>query len=212
MKRTLSVIAILAVLGLVLGGCASPEQRAQKLFDQGKYEEVLKKYPDQPVAKQAKDKVAEKMLAEGRYEEILANYADTPSATEATNKIAEKLVAQRKYDEVLTKYPNTWAANMAREGIADQLYENMKIDELVAMYPNTQAGMKARNEMAKAELNRIMKLGKKARVAALRAFLKNPRFQGTDSAIKLRMAVDRVKESSTGEEEARDVEEQGDLR
>jgi len=190
MKRTISVIAILAVIGLVLGGCASPEQRAQKLFDQGKYEEVLKKYADQPVAKQAKDKVAEKMLAEGKYEEILANYADTPSVNEATNKIAEKMVADKRFDDVLKMYPNTPAANMARNALAEQLFADKKMDELVAKYPNTQAGMKARTEMAKVEYDKIMKMkAKKARQAGLEGFLKNPKFAGTEWAMKAQEAL-----------------------
>lgn len=184
MKRTVSIIAILAVLGLVLGGCASPEQRAQKLFDQGKYEEILTKYADLPIAKQAKDKVAEKLLAEGKYEEILAGYSDTPSVGEATNKIAEKMVAEKKFDEVLAKYPNTPAANMARNAVADQLFAEKKIDELVAKYPNTQAGMKARNELAKTEFDKIMKMAKKARQTGLEGFLKNPKFAGTEWAMK----------------------------
>lgn len=193
MKRTLSVIAILAVIGLVLGGCASPEQRAQKLFDQGKYEEVLKKYADQPVAKQAKDKVAEKMLAEGKYEEILANYADTPSVNEATNKLAEKMFADKKFDEVVARYPNTPAANMARQALADQLYADKKIDELVAKYPNTQAGIKARSELAKVEFDKIMKIAKKAaRQTALEGFLKNPKFAGTESAMKAQEALAKL--------------------
>ena len=192
MKRTLSVITILAVIGLVLGGCASPEQRAQKLFDQGKYEEVLKKYQDQPIAKQAKDKVAEKMLAEGKYEDILANYADTPSAAEATNKIAEKMVAEKKFDDVLKLYPNTPAANMARNELANQLYTDKKIDELVAKYPNTQAGMKARTELAKVEFDKVMKMAKKARQAKLEEFLKNPNFARTESAMKAQEQLNRL--------------------
>ena len=192
MKRTITVIAILAVLGLVLGGCASPEQRAQKLFDQGKYEEVLKKYADLPVAKMAKDKVAEKMLAEGKYEEILANYADTPSANDATNKIAEKMFAEKKFDDVLKMYPNTPAANMARNALAEQLYADKKIDELVAKYPNTQAGMKARTELAKVEFDKIMKMAKKARQAGLEGFLKNPEFAGTDCVTKAQEEFQRL--------------------
>lgn len=184
MKRTLSIFVILAVAAMLIGGCASPEQRAQKLFDQGKYEDILKKYADLPIAKQAKDKIAEKMLAEGKYEEILANYADTPSAAEATNKIAEKLVAEKKFDEVLAKYPNTPAANMARNAMAEQLFADKKIDELVAKYPNTPAGVKARNEMAKTEFDKIMKMAKKARQAKLEEFLKNPKFAGTEYAMK----------------------------
>jgi hypothetical protein len=192
MKRTVAIIAILAVFGLVLGGCASPEQRAQKLFDQGKYEEVLAKYPDQPIAKQAKDKVAEGLVKAGKYEEVLANYADTPSVTEATNKIAEKMVADKKYDEVLAKYPNTPAANMARNALAEQLYTDKKFDDLVAKYPNTPAGMKARNELAKTEFEKVMKMKGKKKTAAIEEFLKNPKFAGTESAMKAQEEMNKA--------------------
>jgi hypothetical protein len=155
MKRTVAVIAALIVVGLFLGGCASPEQRAQKLFEQGKYEEILAKYPDQPIAKQAKDKVAEKLVQEGKYEEVLANYSDTPSAAEATNKIAEKMVADKKYEEVLVKYPNTPAANMARNAIADQLYNDKKLDELINKGQVAPAGSEERRNLFRAAFKRI---------------------------------------------------------
>jgi len=184
MKRVCTVVTILAVMGLILGGCASPEQRAQKLFDQGKYEDVLQKYGNLPIAKQAKDKVAEQMLADGKYQEILDNYADTPSKQPAENKLAEGLLNEKKYDEILMKYPNTPAANMARNAVADQLYAEKKIDELVQKYPNSPAGMKARNDMAKEEFDKIMKMPKKKRATELTNFLKNPKYAGTESAMK----------------------------
>ncbi len=162
MKRTVVIIAALAFVGLLLMGCASPEQRAQKLFDQGKYEEVLAKYPDQPIAKQAKDKVAEKMVAEGKYEEVLANYSDTPAAAEATNKIAEKMFTDKKFDEVIAKYPNTPAANMARQTLAQQLYDDKKFDEVIAKYRNTPAGMKALNDKGGEDLKKAKAMKKKA--------------------------------------------------
>jgi hypothetical protein len=195
------LIAAPTVLGLTLlvlwisGAFSTLEQRAQKLFDQGKYEEVLRwptKYANLPIYKQAKGRVAEKMLAEGKYEEILAECADTPSAAEAMNKLAEKLVAEKKYDDALAKYPNTPAANMVRNAMAEQLYYSRKFDELVAKYPNTQAGMKARTEMAKVEFDKIMKMAKKARQAKLEEFLKNPNFARTESAMKAQEQLNRL--------------------
>jgi hypothetical protein len=192
MKRSFQMVAVLLVVGLVLLGCASPEQRAQKLYDQGKYEEVVAKYADQPIAKQAHVKIAEKLIQEGKYEDVLANYADTPSKTEAENKIAEKLYNDKKYDDVLAKYPNTPAANMSRNALADALYadwdkskDDKKRDDLVAKYPNTTAGMKARNEMAKADFDKAMKnKAKKAKMTALEAIVKNPKYAGTEFSMK----------------------------
>ena len=192
MKRSMQVVAVLLVVGLVVLGCASPEQRAQKLYDTGKYEEVVAKYPDQPIAKQARVKIAEKLVVEGKFEEVIANYADTPSKAEAENKLAEKLYNDKKYDEVLAKYPNTPAANMSRNALADALWADYekskdvkKRDELVAKYPNTTAGMKARNELAKAEYDAAMKIPNKAKkIAALEAIVKNPKYAGTEFAMK----------------------------
>jgi hypothetical protein len=73
---------------------------------------------------------------------------------------------------------------MARNAMAEQLFADKKMDELVAKFPNTQAGVKARNEMAKVEFEKIMKMAKKARQASLEGFLKNPKFAGTESAMK----------------------------
>jgi hypothetical protein len=192
MKRSLQVVAVLLVVGLVVLGCASPEQRAQKIYDQGKYEEVIAKYPDQPIAKQAHVKIAEKLVQEGKFDEVLANYSDTPSKTEAETKIAEKLYAEKKYDEVLAKFPNTPAANLSRNALADLLWADYdkskdakKRDELVAKYPNTTAGMKARNELCSADMTKAMKVTVKAKkLAALEALVKNPRFAGTECAMK----------------------------
>jgi hypothetical protein len=192
MKRSMQVVAVLLVVGLVVLGCASPEQRAQKLYDQGKYEEVIAKYPDQPIAKQAHVKIAENLLAEGKYEEVLANYADTPSKAEAENKLAEQLYNDKKYDEVLAKYPNTPAANMSRNALADALWadyekskDDKKRDELVAKYPNTTSGLKARNELAKTEYDKAVKITNKTKkIAALEAIVKNPKYAGTEFAMK----------------------------
>lgn len=189
MKRLIAVVATLALIVLIVGGCATPEQRAQKLFDTGKYQEVLDKYADQPIAKQAREKMAEQMVTEGKFQEVIDNFEDTPAAQEAKNKLAEQLLTEKKYDEILQKYPNTPAANMARNAMADMLYAEKKIDELVKMYPNTPAGVKAKNELAKVEFDKIMKKPKKNRKKAFEDFLKNPKYAGTESAMKAQMEL-----------------------
>lgn len=192
MKRSIQVVAILLVIGFVLLGCASPEQRAQKLYDLGKYEEVVTKYPDQPIAKQARVKIAENLVIEGKYEIVIAQYADTPSKAEAENKLAEKLYIEKKYEDVLAKYPNTPSANLSRNVLADALWADYekskdvkKRDELVARFPNTTAGMKARNVLCNSERDKAMKMTVKAKkLAALEAIVKNPRYAGTECAMK----------------------------
>ncbi|MBU0507674.1 hypothetical protein KKH27_02385 [bacterium] len=183
MKRLIAVVAALAVIVMIVGGCASPEQRAQKLFDEGKYQEVLDKYADQPIAKQAREGLAAKMVTEGKFQEVIDNFGDTPAAQDAKNKRAEQLLAEKKYDEILQKFPNTPSANVARSAVAEGLYAEKKIDELVMKYPNTPAGVKARNELAKEEFDKLMKKPKKDRKKLYEEFLKNPKYAGTESAM-----------------------------
>jgi hypothetical protein len=147
MKITSILIVPLYLLGLLVG-CATLEQRAQKLFDQGKYEEILTTYPTLPIAKRARDKIAERLLAEGKYEEILAKYSDTPSLQEAIDKIAEKMVADTAY---MNKSEREGLEIEATNRAAWTLYHSGRIDELIAKYPQTLAGIKARWKRAQAE-------------------------------------------------------------
>jgi len=189
MKRTVAVIAVLAVIGLLLGGCASPEQRAQKLFDQGKYEEVLAKYPTTPVAEQAKEKVAEKLFNEGKYDEVVKTYGQTSFGPKAQTALdeqsAKKMYDSKDFAGVIAKYPNSQAAVQARNALADQLFADKKNwDELVTKFPNTPAAMKAKEELAKGEFDKIVKMPKKKKAAALEDFLKNPKYAGTSYVAK----------------------------
>jgi hypothetical protein len=144
---------IILLACLLLFGCSSPEKRAQALFDQGKYEEVTAKYPNLPIAKMAKDKVAEKRLREGKYEEIVTDSGfDTRAEAEATNRIAEKLYEGKQYDEVANKYPNT------------------------------PVGIKVRNKMADSAWARISALKSEQQIPAIEEFLKDRRYMGTDAA------------------------------
>lgn len=63
---------------------------------------------------QAKDKIVEKLFAEGKFEDILKMYGDHRIAKEAKNKIAEALLAAGKMDELMAKYGDTPAAMQAR--------------------------------------------------------------------------------------------------
>ncbi|HEY3296672.1 MAG TPA: hypothetical protein VGL38_14670, partial [bacterium] len=199
MKRTVAVIAALAVIGLLLGGCASPEQRAQKLFDQGKYEEVLAKYPTTPVATQAKDKVAERLFNEGKYDDVVKTYGQTsfgPKAqTAMDDAAAKKMLDAKDFNGVLTRYPNSQAAAQARNALADQLYADKKNwDELINKYPNTPAAMKAKNELAKTQFDKIMKMHTKntVKAKALSDFVGNPKFTGTQSVVDAQAEIARI--------------------
>jgi hypothetical protein len=190
MKPALSVITIFA-LCLVMLGCSSPEKRAQKLFDQGKYEIVIAYYPNLPIAKKAKDKIAEHLLAIGLYDEILKNYADTPSAAEATNKIAERLIKAGFRDQVLQKYPDHLRGD-GPGSWAEDLFRGGEYDKLTARYPNTPAGLRWRNFIAQNQWNRIDELKGEERTSALEEFLKDPKYQGTDAAVKAQQEINKI--------------------
>lgn len=122
-----AVLTALMILFLV--GCSSPEQKARKLFDEGKYEEVVAQYPDLPIAQQAKEKLAEKMFNEGDYAGVIEMYPDSPFASQAKMKMADDLLAkaQAQTDEaakkemlqqVVDQYPDTEAAAKAKEMLA----------------------------------------------------------------------------------------------
>ncbi|HEY3294033.1 MAG TPA: hypothetical protein VGL38_01190 [bacterium] len=50
-------ILVAVLLGFLLIGCASKEQKAQKLFDQGQYEEVIQSYPDVAISTLARKRL-----------------------------------------------------------------------------------------------------------------------------------------------------------
>ncbi len=57
-------ILMAVLVAILVIGCASKEQKAQKLFDQGWYEEVIAQYPDLPIARSAKEKLQQAATAD----------------------------------------------------------------------------------------------------------------------------------------------------
>jgi len=169
----------LAVLILVLG-CSSPLQKAQKLFNEGKYEEVIAQYGSDPnvatVVTQAKEKLAEKMVADGKYAAVLELYPETAAAKAAMEKLAEQLFNEKKYAEVIAKYPETtWAVQAKAE-----------LDKQAAAAPEVVAKEKA----AQTELDRIMKIKMAAlRTKALKEFVANPKYAGTRAVAKAQQTL-----------------------
>jgi TolA-binding protein len=180
MKRLISFVMLLAVVAMFMVACATPEQRAQKLFDEGKYEEVVAKFPNLPIAKNAKAKIAEKMCEEGKYEEVLAAYGETPSAMVARNMLAEKLYEEEKYEELCNRYPRTPAAKKAENILADKLYEDGKLDDVIERYPNSVSGMKAKNELGAKAYEATKRMKKTEKEMALREIIK--KYGGSEAA------------------------------
>jgi hypothetical protein len=212
MKISSVLIVIFFLLGLLLG-CTTPEQRAQTLFNEGKYEEILKKYPASPIAEQAKDKLAQRWLALGMYEEIKKVYPNTPTAKIATQRwmfdaeeevwrqsgrtlqrdsVAESLYLDQRYEEVILKYPKTVAASLSRKSISVQLYAEKKYDSLISCCWMTPAGMKAREEMATAEWDRISKLSGTKRRTEIEQFMKDTRLATTDAYMRAEAELNKI--------------------
>lgn len=177
-SRVLLILPALALL--VLLGCATPAERAEKLFQDGQYEEVLKRYPNEPAAARAKEALAAKLMKDGDFARVIAEYQDTQLYAEARNRLAEKLLSEGNYDEVLSKFPDSPAAIRAREMAAQALFDAGRVTEAARDYPQTSAGQTARTEIARAEYDRIMTFkDQDERRKLLENFITNSLYTGT---------------------------------
>jgi len=192
-----SAIVVLAIASLALmAGCSSPTDKAQKLFNEGKYEEVIAQYGSDPnvaaVVTQAKEKLAENMVAEGKYAAVLELYPETAAATAAKNKLAEQLFLAKNYAEVIAKYPETtWAAQA-----------KIEMDKAAATPPSGGSkpgqggagGVSADTEKAaQAELDRILAVKvPNLKKKALQEFTSNPKFAGTRALTKAQTELGKM--------------------
>jgi tetratricopeptide (TPR) repeat protein len=183
----------LATLFVFVLGCATPAERAEKLYSEGKYEEVLERYPQEPAAAKAKEALATKLLKDGEYERVMKEFANTPMANEARVRFAEQLMKDGKFEEVLDRYSDTPAAIKAREQAAQALYDAGKVSEAARDYPQTPAGSAAREELARAEYSRIMTFRSPAeRRKALEEFISTSLYAGTGSAVEAQMELAKL--------------------
>jgi hypothetical protein len=161
-KVWLGVMALTTLSALLLSGCGSPKQKAQKLYDQGKYQEVVALYPDQPIAAQAKEKIAEGMLERGDYARLIEFFPDSPFAVQAKNKLAEELFNQGQYQDVMTQYPESPHAKIAKDKLANDLLTQAQADsniihqkeiyeQICSDYPGTQAAIAAQKALTAPE-------------------------------------------------------------
>ena len=181
MKRSWLIAILLGIAALCLFGCASPQDKAQKMFNAGQYEELVAKYGSDPqlagLVVQAKEKLAEKLLAEGKFQSILELYPETAAAKEAKNKIAEGLLAEKKYPgnpRQVRRY--------ARRPVCPP-----RAGESQGSMPTRPGGGvdQGKNDKAQAEFDRIMKVRVPAlRAKALKEFVANPAYAGTPALAK----------------------------
>ena len=153
------------------------------MFNEGKYEEIITLYANDPnmsaIVGQAKEKIAEKWVTEGKYDSVLAIYPETAAAKEAMNKKAEQLFMAGNYQEVVDKYMDTpWGAQA-----------KAKLDSIAAADNKSgsdKGGVSAAVEKAaQVELDRIMKIKMKdLRTKSLKEFVANSKYAGTKAVKK----------------------------
>lgn len=191
-SRILHSAALIALFVFILG-CATPAERAEKLYEEGKYEEVMERYPQEPAAGKAKEALATKLLKEGAYERVMSEFADTPMAYEARVRFAEKLLDEGKFEEILDNYSDTPAAIKAREQAAQALFDAGRVSEAARDYPQTPAGSAAREELARAEFDRIMSFkSPPERRNALEEFISNSLYAGTGPAVQAQIELAKL--------------------
>jgi hypothetical protein len=103
MFRTQDAIICCLLLILTLSGCGTPEERAKKLYTRGEYSKIVEKYPDLPIARQAREQLAFGLMKKARYDDVIAGYPDLPLAwnARACKEIARGITGLNRV-EVLT--------------------------------------------------------------------------------------------------------------
>lgn len=152
------------------------------------------------IVQMAKDKIVEKLFADGKYDEIIAKYGDHRMVKDAKNKLAEALLATGNLAEVIAKYPESPAAMQARlkqqQMITDSLAlladsTGKKLTDAEKKVADTKKQVeKAKDNAADmaetaatSEFKRIMNLKNPAlKKKALQEFVAKPEFKNTAAA------------------------------
>jgi hypothetical protein len=162
---------------VLLNGCESKAQRAQALIEQGKYQQVIDKYPDTQFARRAAALYAEQLLDEGKYDVILKEYPQTPAAYQARQAGAQVLFDEGKYEQVLEEFPNSAVATDAANILADSLYAAEELDLLIERFPDSPKAKLVKEDRAKIEFDKAMKLSGKDQEEALNSIVRT--YRGT---------------------------------
>jgi hypothetical protein len=192
MARLKIVILLLAVIALC--GCGTREERARKLFNQGKYDEVARRYAQLEIGKLASERAAAKLVSKGLFREALAKYPETRVASDTKlrldEQIAESLLAVGRYQDVLSSFAHVEAAQKARKELAKQAYEAGRLEELVSEYRCTPAWQSVMNSRADSALSAAAALLRKAdRLEALQRVI--DQYAGTPAASAALNAMDQ---------------------
>ncbi len=168
---TLLAASVLAAVLLATAGCQSRAASAQKLYDQGKYEEVVKQYPDLEIARRAHAKLGDKFLQAHQYDVVLKDYADTRAAYQARLDLADQMIKAGRYQAVVDSFPGTPAATIAKERLADSLYKAGNYDLLIAKFGETPQATQVKEQRSQEELAAAKKLKGEAKKKALEAVM-----------------------------------------
>ena len=172
--RTFSLLLLSSLMMalLTIGGCQSRAVSAQKLFDQGKYEQVMKRYPDLEISQRARAKLADKLLEEKQYSLIFSQYPDTRAAYQARMDMADQALKEGKYQMLLDSFPGSPAAKTAREKLADSLYKAQKYDELMAKFGDMPQAIEIREKLSQEDLAKAKKMRGDAQKQALEEIMR----------------------------------------
>lgn len=166
----LSVVAILALL--LAAGCGDRESTAQKLFEQGKYQEIAEKYADLQIAQRARGMIAEDLVKQGKYDEVIKNYGDTRAAYQAQQAKAQQLIAAGNYRAVIEQFPKTQMAHDAENKLATDLYNQGLFDSLLKVYPESGSAQQVKDARAMTDFEAAKKLKGQSKLDALEKIMK----------------------------------------
>ena len=173
-----TVFLTLTVLGVVLlTGCENSATKAQKLFSQGQYQQVIDKYPDTQFARRAEAMLAEQLLGEGKYSEVIEQFPNTPAAHTAKLAEAQALFDAGDYEAVIEGFPNTTLAEQSERVLSDSLYAAEAYDELLEKFPNSAKGKIVKDERAAELFEKAKKMRGQAKMNALQELTQ--KYRGT---------------------------------
>ncbi len=154
MKSTTLILSFLSFIWVL--GCSDTD-KAKELLLQGKYQEVIDKYPDLEAAKSAYILIAETLLAHKEYKKIIEEYPNSPAYYRACPARANELLSEGKFETVLQEFDNSTYAEFARQAedslklrkedsLAMILYKKKEYREIILKYPHSSIATRTRQE------------------------------------------------------------------
>jgi outer membrane protein assembly factor BamD (BamD/ComL family) len=186
-----ATVAAIFLLGSL--GCSNRPAAAQKLFDQGEYQQVVDKYPELEIARRAHAKLGELALQQKNYNAVLKDFWDTPAAYQAKMLLAQAMFDQGRYRALLDSFPQSPLAVQAKEKLADSLYALGQLDVVVQMYPESQKAKLIKDERSKESLTKAKKLRGEPKRLALEELVRS--YGGTDAAREAGEILSKIRET-----------------